>query len=626
MKKHINYFISYYLCSIVLCFSLLACGSDSKDLDGEGTGESNTDNKYLYLQTYGLNSVSIQNSDYESKFDIVIRRSGGATSQVTANLETWTDNEMIAYNNKEKTNFTCLPSSLYTLSQSSVTFKDGESEVIATLKFNPVSFFTYYKSTKANYAIGLKLKSTDAQLKSSQSNIVVNLNLSYPTISFANTLFSVSLTSEPTIAKIPTKFTYMFNGAAVANSSNFSCKYVVAEKPDELVKAYNYKYNTSYELLPAYSYSLNNNSINYKSGENESYGFLSISKSNLQVKEYILPLALSDENCDKAICDNQIAYLKVGRTYTNPIITETSVPDPTVFRGKDGYFYLYATHVGSNWMPIYRSKNLVNWEYVKNAFSNATKPTIPGGGSFWAPEVQYINNKYVLYFSWAKMNGADQSYTAVATSDSPTGPFPDSKELIGNAEFGSNVIDQFFYEENGKKYMFFGSFVGIYVVELTDDGLSVKRGLDGKPVLYKKVCGNAFEGTNIYKKNGYYYLFASINNCCNGVNSNYKVVVGRSKDILGPYVDKQGKGMLNNSWELVLEGDGHKWIGPGHNSVLIQDDEGNDWMIYHSYVKAPDGTVGGRLGMLDRVLWSDDGWPYIKNCVPSNESLVPIFN
>lgn len=222
------------------------------------------------------------------------------------------------------------------------------------------------------------------------------------------------------------------------------------------------------------------------------------------------------------------------------------------------------------------------------------------------------------------MNGADISYTAVAVGDTPMGPFPDSKELIGNKEFGSNCIDQFYYEEDGKKYMFFGSFKGIYVTELEDDGLTVKLGNDGKPTLKKQVCGNAFEGTNIYKKGKYYYLFASIGSCCNGVNASYQVVVGRSENLLGPYVDKDGKDMLKNNWELVLEGDGQKWIGPGHNSIIVQDDEGTDWMIYHSYMKK-DGGVGGRLGMLDRVLWTDDGWPYIKNKIPSNSDLIPVF-
>ena len=63
-----------------------------------------------------------------------------------------------------------------------------------------------------------------------------------------------------------------------------------------------------------------------------------------------------------------------------------------------------------------------------------------------------------------------------------------------------NSIDQFFYEDGGKKYMFWGSFRGIYVTELTDDGLRVKMNADGTPVLKERICGNYFEATNIYKK------------------------------------------------------------------------------------------------------------------------------
>lgn len=340
---------------------------------------------------------------------------------------------------------------------------------------------------------------------------------------------------------------------------------------------------------------------------------------------YLLPLQLGESSNDRVVCRDAICYLKIGCTYTNPIISATSAADPTVIRAQDGYFYLYATQTDKYWIPIYRSKDLVHWEFQRTAFRNATKPTIPGGGAYWAPEIRYINNKYVLYFSWAKWGDGSKSYTAVATSDSPLGDFPDSKALITNEEFGSNVIDQFYYEDGGKKYMFFGSFNGIFVTELTDDGLSVKRDATGNPVLKKKVCGNAFEATNIYKKNGYYYLFASINNCCDGERSRYKVVVGRSENVLGPYVDKKGKNMLDNAWELVLEGDGQKYFGPGHNSIIIQDDVGTEWMIYHSYVKE-NGEVGGRLGMLDRLRWTEDGWPYIKNCVPSEGDLIPVFN
>ena len=110
--------------------------------------------------------------------------------------------------------------------------------------------------------------------------------------------------------------------------------------------------------------------------------------------------------------------------------------------------------------------------------------------------------------------------------------------------------------------MFVGSFNGIYVTELTDDGLSVKRNENGTPTLKKQVCGKAFEGTNIYKKNGYYYLFASINNCCDGERSRYKVVVGRSQDLLGPYLDKSGKDMINNAWSWY-------WKEMARNSLVL---------------------------------------------------------
>ena len=73
-------------------------------------------------------------------------------------------------------------------------------------------------------------------------------------------------------------------------------------------------------------------------------------------------------------------------------------------------------------------------------------------------------------------------------------------------------------------------------------------------------------------------------------------MVGRSQDLLGPYVDKKGKSMLDNSWELVLEGDGQKWISTGHNSIIIQDDEGTDWMIYHSYMKDAKGWCRWTFG------------------------------
>lgn len=608
----------YMLAGILL---LLSCGSyNNAPIDDPG----NTTNHYLQLQPNGLNAIKVSCTEGNFVFPFQIKAVGNGSNQGgEAQINSWSEDELKAYNNKEKTSYVLLPSSLYSLTSTEVSFKEGISTMDVEVKFNPSKVFAEFREKTVEYVIALKLSSDKIQVRDSQSRILLSISFDYPTVGLAASAAEVSVNKDLIPVSIGATLDYTVDGVSTTNPWDFVCSFVVPSNAEELVAEYNKVYKTSYQLLPVSNYDLGEG-VTFKAGENQANGEITIKREGMAVVNYLLPLQLGHCSNESIICRDEVCYLQVGRTYTNPIISDKSVPDPSVIRAKDGYFYLYATQTKTYWMPVYRSKDLVNWEYQGTAFNKATEPDLPGGGAFWAPEIRFLNGKYVLYYSWAKMNGADISYTAVAVGDTPMGPFPDSKELIGNKEFGSNCIDQFYYEEDGKKYMFFGSFKGIYVTELEDDGLTVKLGNDGKPTLKKQVCGNAFEGTNIYKKGKYYYLFASIGSCCNGVNASYQVVVGRSENLLGPYVDKDGKDMLKNNWELVLEGDGQKWIGPGHNSIIIQDDEGTDWMIYHSYLKK-DGEVGGRLGMLDRVLWTDNGWPYIRNCVPSNSELIPVF-
>ena len=77
-------------------------------------------------------------------------------------------------------------------------------------------------------------------------------------------------------------------------------------------------------------------------------------------------------------------------------------------------------------------------------------------------------------------------------------------------------------------YLVWGSFNDIYISELSENGLKIK---DFKKKT--KIGGGAFEGVMIYKRGGYYYMFASIGSCCNGVNSTYRTVVGRATSIMG---------------------------------------------------------------------------------------------
>lgn len=625
IKKNIREVGTMFLSAGLLL--LLSCGSDNtKDISDED-GDINS-SQYLQIQPNGLNVVKVSSSDVaQAVYPFSVeRKGGGASTDITAQLEAWNEKELEAYNKEEETAYKLLPSSLYSISTPQITLEQGVTSGKVEVKFAPDKVFAEFKKNGIEYVIALKLTSSVAKVRKSQSDFLLHISFDYPTVSLVMPSQEISVSKMSMPVSVDATFNFRADGEIKANPWDFTCTLAVPSNAEELVAKYNEDYKTSYHLLPSANYDLGEG-ISFKAGENEATGGITVKREGMEAVKYLLPVQLGGCSHESVALHNEICYFKIGMTYTNPVITFSSAADPTVIRTEEG-FYLYATQTNSYWIPIYFSKDLVNWEFKRSAFRNATRPTedvLPGGGAFWAPEIRHINGKYVLYFSWAKWGDGSKSYTAVATSDSPLGEFLNAKPLLITDDFGSNCIDQFYYEEDSKKYMFVGSFNGIYVTELTDDGLSVKRGADGKPVLKKQVCGRVFEGTNIYKKGKYYYLFASINNCCDGISSRYKVVVGRSENLLGPYVDRKGKDMLDNSWELVLEGDGETFFGPGHNSIIIPDDAGTDWMIYHSYVKE-NGAVGGRLGMLDRIVWSADGWPTIRKCVPSTSDLLPIFN
>ena len=627
IKKNIREIGLMFLSAGLLLF--LSCGSDdTKDVSGED-GDVNS-SQYLQVQPNGLNVIKVSSSDVtQVVYPFSVELKGGSASvALTAQLEAWNEKDLEAYNKEEETAYKLLPSSLYSISAPQITLEQGIASKKVEVKFAPDKVFTEFKKNGVEYVIALRLTSSVAKVRKSQSDFLLHISFDYPTVSLVMPSQEISVSKMSMPVSVDATFNCRADGEIKTNPWNFTCTLAVPSNAEELVAKYNEDYKTSYRLLPSANYDLGEG-ISFKAGENEATGGITVKREGMEAVKYLLPVQLREASHESVALHNEICYFKIGMTYTNPVITFSSAADPTVIRTDEG-FYLYATQTNSYWIPIYFSKDLVNWEFKRSAFRKATRPTedvLPGGGAFWAPEIRYINGKYVLYFSWAKWGDGSISYTAVATSDSPVGDFLNAKPLLITDDFGSNCIDQFYYEEDSKKYMFVGSFNGIYVTELTDDGLSVKRGADGKPVLKKQVCGRAFEGTNIYKKGKYYYLFASINNCCpnNGMDSKYKVVVGRSENLLGPYVDRKGKDMLDNSWELVLEGDGETFFGPGHNSIIIPDDAGTDWMIYHSYVKE-NGAVGGRLGMLDRIVWSADGWPTIRKCVPSKGDLLPVFN
>lgn len=305
------------------------------------------------------------------------------------------------------------------------------------------------------------------------------------------------------------------------------------------------------------------------------------------------------------------------RTYNNPVIN-TNTPDPSVIKDPEGVYYVYSTASNMN-LPIYKSNDLVNWEFCNYAFSDSEKPTQLKGGNLWAPDVIHYKGKYLMAYSLSKWGENKENGIGLAIADVPTGPFKNLGLLFTSDEIGvRNSIDPSLIVDKDKLYLLWGSFNGLYIVELVDtDGLITVKDPDDKI----KIAGNAFEGSHIFKHGKYYYLFASVGRCCAGEKSTYRVVVGRSKKLFGPYVDESDVNMIENGYNLVFGGN-EKFVGPGHGSSIITDKDNDTWYIYHAYERSD--VKKGRQLMLDKILWSKDGWPYMHRGEPSiSETIAP---
>ena len=299
--------------------------------------------------------------------------------------------------------------------------------------------------------------------------------------------------------------------------------------------------------------------------------------------------------------------------YTNPVFDQNT-PDPSVVQAPDGAFYAYGT--GGTCRKSY---DLVNWEDMGIALKRPTwndsvrtdkeGKVHPMRFSLWALDVSRVGKKYLVHYASAYWGNETRTGLGVAEGTSPT-EFTDCGKMFRSTEIGvQNSIDPCYVKDKGKKYLIWGSFRRLYMGRLTKDGKRIKN-----PSHLTQVAGTAFEGAMVYKRKGYYYLFASVGTCCEGAKSTYHTVVGRSKKLAGPYVDRQGGRMLDNHYETVIKGN-DRWKGPGHNSEIITDKEGDTWLLYHAY-DALDPEKG-RVMLLDKLLWDEEGWPYVEGGTPS---------
>jgi arabinan endo-1,5-alpha-L-arabinosidase len=320
-------------------------------------------------------------------------------------------------------------------------------------------------------------------------------------------------------------------------------------------------------------------------------------------------------------------------TYVNPVSKQfaDTFADPAVVRGRDGWWYSYATtdplrsgESTPHRVPMARSRDLVDWQYVGDAFDQLPSWAAPDA-ALWAPDVRYVAGRWVMYYVVTQTTvtaGPNDNAIGVATAPTPTGPWTDSgAPVVGPRPGQSGNPDDFLWTfdpaylqaADGRQYLYYGSYYGgVFVTQLSADG----TGTVGTPTMVG--IDNRFEGSYVVPRNGWYYLFASSSNCCAGPVTGYSVFVGRSRSPRGPFLDKQGIPLTasRTGGTIVITPNGNRWVGTGHNA-LVSDPSGQDWFVYHAidrnvpYLDEPFG-INRRPMLIDRLDWVS-GWPTVRS-------------
>ena len=274
-------------------------------------------------------------------------------------------------------------------------------------------------------------------------------------------------------------------------------------------------------------------------------------------------------------------------TYKNPVLY-ADYSDPDAIRVGDDFFMTASSFNEAPGLPILHSTDMINWKLVNHALPDIFPikhfSTPKRGDGVWAPSIRFHNNEYYIYWG-----DPDFGIYMVKTKN-PFGKWEDPVLV----EEGKGIIDTCpFWDDDGNAYIvhgWAGSRAGVKslltIKKMNAEGTKV---LDkGKHIFDGHENHPTVEGPKVYKRNGYYYIFAP----AGGVATGWQLVL-RSKNIYGPYDEK-----------IVLE-QGKSTVNGPHQGAWVDTKNGEDW-FYHFQ----DADTYGRIVHLQPMKWIND-WPFI---------------
>lgn len=282
---------------------------------------------------------------------------------------------------------------------------------------------------------------------------------------------------------------------------------------------------------------------------------------------------------------------------------DTGAHDPTLLIQADRWF-VFTT--GKGLQRLESTDQGKTWRRLSPVFTQAPAwwaEAVPEHKplDIWAPKVfQHAGRTWVLYS--ISTFGKNRSAIGLASSATPDGgDWRDDGLVVQSvATDNFNAIDaDLFVDTDDKLWMSYGSFWG--GIRLTQLDAKTLKPVGESTFIARRKGG--IEAPTIVRRGEWVYLFASYDLCCKGAESTYNVRVGRSRHVTGPYLDRDGKDMMDAGATPLLAATGTRWKGPGHQDVV------GDLMVHHAY----DTERGGRPHLrIARLSWSEDGWPVIQ--------------
>lgn len=269
------------------------------------------------------------------------------------------------------------------------------------------------------------------------------------------------------------------------------------------------------------------------------------------------------------------------------------IHDPSTIMECDGKYYTFGTGGGG-----LISEDGWNW------FGGAVRP---GGGA--APDAIKIGDRYLVAYSatGGGLGGGHAGrvltmWNKTLDPNSPDFAYTEAIEVAhSEMDEDCDAIDAglFMDPNTGRLWCTYGTYFGfIRVVELdSKTGAKVEGTVDPNIAID---C----EATTIIYRNGWYYLLGTHGTCCDGVNSTYNIVVGRSRNVTGPYLDNMGRDMVAGGGKMVVDGEDRQF-GAGHFGRYIED-EGVEKMSFH-WEADLDRSARSVLAIRP-ILWVND-WP-----------------